>query len=155
MARSPAQRSMTDKQRSAAKQKIKIAQKQLGMDDDAYRALLQRVAGVNSSTKLDDKGIDRVLAEMQRLGFQPTRPARAGRKATGSEDKQALLDKIDAMLAEAGLSSRYADGIATRMFSEPGIDGKKPTMIHRACDARQLRAVIAALDKQAKKKVAA
>ncbi|TAN50873.1 MAG: DUF1018 domain-containing protein [Methylococcaceae bacterium] len=155
MARSSPWRTMTDKQRQSAIAKIHIAKTQVGMADTDYRALLRRVAQVDSSKKLNDAGIDKVLAEMARLGFQATRPARAGRKASGSEDKQPLLDKIDAMLAEAGLSSRYADGIATQMFSPRGIDGKKPPVIHRTCDARQLRAIVTALDKQAKKKEAA
>ena len=40
---------------------VKIAQQQAGMDDEEYRALLMRVAGVSSCTKLDDAGRSRVL----------------------------------------------------------------------------------------------
>ena len=55
--------------------KIKIAQKQLGMDDDVYRELLHRMAGKRSCTELTATELARVLREMERLGFAPSRPA--------------------------------------------------------------------------------
>ena len=42
--------------------KIHIARKQLGMDEDTYRAMLQSVGGVQSSKDLDDAGATKVLA---------------------------------------------------------------------------------------------
>lgn len=55
-------------------QLIKIAQKQLGMDDDTYRAMLWSVARVKSSTELDFAGRKKVLEHMQACGFKRTRP---------------------------------------------------------------------------------
>ena len=49
--------------------KIKIGQQQLGLDDDTYRALLVRVTGANSCTKLDMRGLEAVAAELAKLGF--------------------------------------------------------------------------------------
>ncbi|MBS4015401.1 MAG: regulatory protein GemA [Candidatus Latescibacteria bacterium] len=51
---------------------IKIAQKALNMADDDYRDLLQRTAGVQSSTRLDTAGFAAVMAEFNRLGFEST-----------------------------------------------------------------------------------
>lgn len=51
--------------------KIHIAKAQLGMDDDTYRALLARVAGVRSAKDLGPRQIDHVLVELQRLGWKP------------------------------------------------------------------------------------
>lgn len=51
---------------------IKIAQKQLGMDDSTYRALLLRAAGVRSSTELDEARFTAVMGEFARLGFIST-----------------------------------------------------------------------------------
>ncbi|MDF5874264.1 DUF1018 domain-containing protein [Pseudomonas aeruginosa] len=65
---------------STGKTKIQIARRQLGLDDHTYRAILQRSAGVESSKDLTPRQIGRVLAEFERLGWQPTpakRPAAA------------------------------------------------------------------------------
>ena len=43
---------MHDSQRNKDLAKIHIAKKQLGLDDDSYRAMLQMVAGVNSAAHL-------------------------------------------------------------------------------------------------------
>lgn len=40
---------------------VKIAQKRANLPDAQYRELLQRVAGVESCTELDDKGRDQIL----------------------------------------------------------------------------------------------
>lgn len=53
---------------------IKIAQKQLGMDDDTYRAMLWAVARVKSSTELDFAGRKKVLDHLQSCGFKRTKP---------------------------------------------------------------------------------
>jgi phage gp16-like protein len=49
---------------------IHVAKAQLGLDDDDYRALLGRVAGVASSRDLRSADFDRVMAELERLGFR-------------------------------------------------------------------------------------
>ena len=43
--------------------KIKIAQKDLAMDDAAYRALLTRVTGKNSAAVLDKGELEAVIAK--------------------------------------------------------------------------------------------
>ncbi|MFA5825833.1 MAG: regulatory protein GemA [Gallionellaceae bacterium] len=53
---------------------IKIAQKQLGMDDETYRAMLWTVARVKSSTELDFAGRKKVLAHLESRGFKRTKP---------------------------------------------------------------------------------
>lgn len=55
-------------------QLIKIAQKQLGMDDETYRAMLWSVARVKSCTELDFAGRKKVLDHMQACGFKRTKP---------------------------------------------------------------------------------
>jgi len=58
---------------------IHLGKKQLGLDDDSYRALLANYGGADSSAKLDAKGMDAVLARMQALGCVFTAPKRAGK----------------------------------------------------------------------------
>lgn len=48
---------------------LHVAKKQLSMSDDDYRALLNRVAGVNSSTLLTAEAFERLMLELKRLGF--------------------------------------------------------------------------------------
>lgn len=128
--------------RNSALAKIHIAKSQLGMVDADYRAMLQRVAQVDSASKLDRAGQDKVLAEMVRLGFQPVKTSRKGKRPNPPASREALISKIEAQLAEAGKNWGYADGIGKRMF---GIE---------KCDwlnATQLQGVIAALYKAAVK----
>lgn len=57
---------------AACVQQVKIAQKRLDITDADYRALLQRVAGVQSATKLTQAGFALVMDEFARLGFVST-----------------------------------------------------------------------------------
>lgn len=90
---------------------IQIAKRQLNMDDDVYRGLLQEIGGVDSSTKLDAAGRGRLLDRFARLGF--VSKARAKRAAKGSmnaaPDRAGLLDKIDALLMSQGRDRSYIE----------------------------------------------
>lgn len=48
---------------------IHVAKRQLGMDDDDYRAVLHRVAGVESARGLTDAGFRQVMEVFAGLGF--------------------------------------------------------------------------------------
>ncbi|KQR75765.1 gp16 family protein [Rhizobium sp. Leaf341] len=50
---------------------IKIAQKQLGLDDDIYRAKLQLITGKSSAKDMSEEERQAVIAEFRRLGFKP------------------------------------------------------------------------------------
>src|SRR5258708_24993478 len=49
---------------------IHVAKSQLHMADEDYRALLLRVAGVRSSSDLEEPGFEALMAELERLGFR-------------------------------------------------------------------------------------
>ncbi|WP_165676501.1 gp16 family protein [Metapseudomonas otitidis] len=130
---------------SAAARKIQIARRQLGMDDDTYRAMLMRTVGATTSKGLTPRQIGRVLAELERLGFQPTSPrkAPAGRQtAEPAPERAALIGKIERQLAEAERTITYADGMARRMFQVERVEW---------CDPDQLRRLVAALAYDAKR----
>ena len=55
---------------SKKRQLVSIARKRLAMDEDDYRALLFRCAGVSSSKALDEDGFAFVMDEFARLGFR-------------------------------------------------------------------------------------
>lgn len=136
---------MTQKHQAAMIAKLHIAKTQLGMDDDSYRAILSQCGGGKSSSKdLTERQLEDCLTRMKQLGFVPTRPKRAGQtiQGRGVADAQGLLAKIDALLAEAGYSTAYADGIAQCMYGVARVVWLKPY---------QLRSVAAALTKAAQK----
>lgn len=50
-------------------QLVQIARKKLGLDDDAYRAILREYGGADSAKHLDDRGFDAVMDRFRYLGF--------------------------------------------------------------------------------------
>lgn len=128
--------------RNPALAKIHIAKKELAMDDDTYRAMLQSIAGVSSSKDLTDAGVTKVLAHLQRCGWKPKAAAKAGKKPSVARGRQALVGKVEALLAEAKRPWDYADAMAKRMF---GVD--KTDWL----DAEQLVKLVAALTYDAKR----
>lgn len=95
--------------------KIHIAKKQLGLDDETYRAMLLQHGGVNSSKDLTAEGAARVLAHLERSGFKPA-PGKHGKRPKSKPGCSALMDKVEALLADAKRPWAYANGMAKRMF---------------------------------------
>ncbi len=80
---SAAARTKTTPQRRSLLAQVHIARKDMGLDEDTYRALLRRITGQHSAAAVDDAGLRQVLREMRRLGWRPAarqRTGRAGRK---------------------------------------------------------------------------
>ena len=50
--------------------RIHIAKKELGLDDDTYRDVLERVTGNRSSSKLTEPARLKVIAEFKRMGWK-------------------------------------------------------------------------------------
>ncbi|MCY1311309.1 hypothetical protein D9M70_615930 [compost metagenome] len=98
--------------------------------------------GVESSKDLTPRQVGRVLAELERLGFQPTQ-AKAGRaKPKAAPERGPLVSKIEAFLAEAKRPWSYADAMALRMFQVARVEW---------CDTDQLHRLVAALTYDAKR----
>lgn len=99
---------------------IHIAKKQLGLDDESYRAILQRVARQESCKDMTTTQLVDVIKEMKRLGFQVKSSARSqqkhGKKPSVTQSKEALMSKIEAMIADLELSWDYVHGMAVKMF---------------------------------------
>ena len=109
---------------------IHIAKVQVGMSEVEYRDLLGSV-GATSSTKLTQAGFKQVMEHFKSLGFKKKKKSR---KPLAS--KALLTGKVKALIIAMGLTMKYANGIAKRMF---GIDQVG------WCNADQLRRVVAAL----------
>ena len=127
---------MHDNHRNKDLAKIHIAKKQLGLDDDAYKAMLQMVAGVNSAAHLTATGRQKVLAHLKKAGFRtrpgkkhfPGRPNMNGLEGTG---KAAMLKKIEAYLAEAKRPWSYVHKMAENMFKLKRVQWCHPGQLHR------------------------
>ncbi len=87
-------------------QKVKIAQKQLNMDDDAYRALLTSETGKDSASKLEIWQLENVLQRMKKLGFKATPPKAAGTRAQANDPQS---QKIRALWLELHAAGRVRD----------------------------------------------
>lgn len=133
--------------RQSSLAQIHIAKKQLGMDDDVYRAMLWGVARVRSAAELDHAGRQRVLEHLRASGFKPA-PPRAptpGRpRNIDSEDRGPMLRKVEAILLSDGRPWAYAHGIAKRMFDVDDL---------AFCHEGQLHDIVAALEVDRRRRV--
>lgn len=125
---------------------IHCAKRDLAMDDESYRALLKRVAGVSSARDLSPRAAERVLDEFRQLGWVDKHNRGRGKPHNFSA-LPPRVRKVQAQLADMGLSWSYADGIARQMFQ-----------IQRVAWLRrpdQLDAVIAALHQEQVRRLSA
>lgn len=98
---------------------LHIAKKDLALDDEVYRGILEAYAGVRSSVDLDRAGYNRVLSRFKELGFSP-RPKRkrfqnlSGRPGMATP---AQLRKIEAMWVTVSDSTRPATTLRRFLFN--------------------------------------
>ena len=98
---------------------IHMAKAQLGMDDDAYRAILWSVTRVKSSADLDWAGRSKMIDHLKACGWAPAaKPNEWSWVNAAPPDKRALLWKIRRACIEIGVElgkqKRYAEGAARR-----------------------------------------
>ena len=99
---------------------VHVAKSQLGLTEDEYRGLLSSI-GVSSSKELDYRRFDELMNQFRARGFKPLGGSKraAGKHSDLPKEKQPMLSKIGAILAELEMPWRYADRVAKKMF---GID---------------------------------
>lgn len=127
---------------------IHAAKRTLGLDNETYRDLLERVSAtvgpaVRSAGHLNAGQIHAVLEELKRLGGLKPSPKTKGKPAN-FEQLPEMITKVEALLADMRLPWSYADAIAMRQFR-----------IQRVAWCRkedQLRAIIAALHVEQEKR---
>jgi len=117
-------------QRQRELARIHCLKKELDLDDATYRTMLSTVADVASASQLDNHGRQQVIEHLQ------ARRGGAHRQPQPSADREPLVRKIQAQLADLGVDEAYADAIARQMH---GIQR------WRWCSPPQLRSVTAAL----------
>lgn len=116
--------------------------KQIGLNEDDYRALLQRLTGQTSAAGLTHRQRRDVLLDLQRLG---AKGGSAESRPRPSQERSPLLSKVQGLLGELGFPLAYADAIA-----------KRQCQVERCewCTPEQLRGVVAALWHQVKRRQA-
>jgi len=67
---------------------IHVGKKQLGLDEDTYRAMLARVTGKSSLRDMSEGERAAVMREMRRCGFKPVSARGGRREADDREDKK-------------------------------------------------------------------
>lgn len=117
---------------------IHVGRRQLSLDDDTYRAVVQAVSGDNrtSCRDLNISELQAVLDRMKESGFKPVAKNK-GRRPNPIKGRQKLIGKIEAILADQKLPWAYVDGMARHMFGIEKTDW---------LDADQLRRIVAALE---------
>lgn len=113
---------------------IHIAKKQLGLDDDTYRAVLVRVTGKSSAAAMSQAELGRVLDEFRSKGFRPA--SKGGRKPLEGR----FAKKLQALWIAAwnlGLV-RNRDDAALIAFAERQTGISHVRFLQSAADARKV-----------------
>lgn len=121
--------------RNALLAKVHIARKDLGLDDETYRAMLEHLTGWRSAAQCTDRQLVMVIASLRKRGWNPAPLPKAGKRPRVDPQRQPQMDKIDALRIETDTTWAYVEGIARRMY-KIGLSW---------CDSAQLQAVITAL----------
>jgi hypothetical protein len=141
---------------------IHVAKRQLAIDDAAYRLLIRLVSGGQLAAdgvtvhggRTDTAGALSAAERedlLQRLADRGFRRAHKGRPSAAQMDRQSMLTRVEQLLADQRLPWAYAGAILRR---QRGItDTAVAAPITTATDI-ELRGVIAALDRRAKRQAA-
>lgn len=114
--------------------KIHIAKKDLCLDDGTYRDVLRRVTGKDSASKMLISELERVVYEFGNLGWKPSAKPKHGKKPKVSTDKpsrQAVMDKIEALLADMELHWNYAHAMARGMHKKEKLEFCTDEELHK------------------------
>ncbi|MCW2480507.1 gp16 family protein [Candidatus Symbiopectobacterium sp. NZEC135] len=100
---------------------IKAGQAALGWDDVTYRSVLARLTGKPSSTLCTVAELEQVKEYMHQQGY-PRKAKKHGRKPSVPASKKTVLNKIEALLADAKRPWQYAETMAQHMFGVRYVD---------------------------------
>ncbi|OOZ41638.1 hypothetical protein BOW53_02870 [Solemya pervernicosa gill symbiont] len=132
--------------------KIHIGKKSLGLEDDAYKAMLWTVARVRSSKDLDEQGRHDVIEHLKSRGVVFTK----GKRPHNYNRLPGYITKVEAMVADMKLPWEYVDAIAYNITGGKGKPehDKAPGVKRLAWvkEGKHWRAIIAALSVEQKKR---
>ena len=119
---------------------IHWAKRELGLEEDIYREILEREGGHRSAADLTPLGRAKVLRYFAHIGWHrldspkpaPKRTWQKGPKP--SQDRAPMIAKIDAMLYEAGRDRAYAVACLRQMFGASAperLEWATPEQLHK------------------------
>ena len=112
-------------ERRAMLAKIHVAKKELALDDDSYRGLLERVTGKRSAAKLRPAQLHDVIAEFKRLGWKARKgqPKRAGKRRLAEGGQAAKIRALWLDLYHLGeLRDPSEDALAAFVAKTTGVE---------------------------------
>ena len=121
--------------------------KHLGLDDDLYRDLIERVSGdhgkaVRSAGDCDVRQLEAVAKELRRLTGGDANSAQTDRqwpeRPKGNLSPQ--MGKIEALLADAGRQWAYAHAVAKRICKVDKLEWCTPDQLTKVIAAMQIDA---------------
>lgn len=122
---------------------IHAASNKLGLSDDVYRDLVQRVSAEHGTAQRSAGSctpvqLNAIANELRRLGGMPTKAAQAARRWAGRPkgELSPQVGKVEALLADAGREWAYAHALAKRLCKVQRVEW---------CNTEQLGKLIAAL----------
>jgi len=126
---------------------IHAGAKKLGLSEDVYRDLVERVskehgAAQRSAGKCDRRQLDAIANELRRLGGIPAKAAYAAKRWAGRPkgDLSPQLSKIEALLADSGREWEYAHSVARHMFKVGRLEWCNPDQLSKVIAALQIDA---------------
>ncbi|WP_281544680.1 regulatory protein GemA [Grimontia sp. SpTr1] len=96
---------------------IHIGKRELGLDDEIYRALLQRETGKDSCKSMLDAELEKVLLAMERQGFKKKVTQSKKRLSPKTQGQPTVISKIRALWITMAKEGIIRDG------SETALDG--------------------------------
>ena len=120
---------------------IHIAKKELGLSQEVYSEFLMATIGKDTCKGASEKELVAVKIALERKGWVNTHQGR--KKPSVRRGNEAMLAKIEALLAEEKLPWNYAHGIGKRMFGTERLEW---------LDGGKLASVLVALVRQAERK---
>jgi hypothetical protein len=104
--------------RTADLVKLHVARKELGIDADIWGLMVQGIAAGRTASSGGLTAPERaaLLEALLARGFKPRRRPPV-RRTQAPETKEALTDKVRALLLDAGRPDAYADAIARKRFA--------------------------------------
>ena len=124
------------------RQLIGIGCAKLGIDKATKADMLRERYGRESTVQITSVQAEEFLRELRERGFAPKRFPKKPNMRRAGVDQKALLQKIEAYLAEAGRPWAYVHGMAKHMFKVERVEW---------CQAAQLHKIVAALEYDARR----
>jgi len=121
---------------------IKVAVRQLGLDEETYRALLMRVTGKSSCAQMSDGERGKVLDALKAQGFVLERNGKSviHHRPKDTRREPRADNKVEALLADAKRPWDYAHAMARHMFGVDRLEFLRSGQLHKLIAALQIDA---------------